>query len=80
MVADTNEQAKAYAAALVEELRGAELRVAIHDADENANPNDRQALLDRVKDVKAELSRVTEKAKPPAKRAERRPRAKKESR
>lgn len=71
-MADTDEQAKAYAAALVEELRAANNSLAAHDADEEANPNDRQALVDRVGDVKTELARVSGKAKALARRAEKR--------
>lgn len=69
-MADTNEQAAAYAAALVEELRGAEIRLAAHDADPDANTDDRQALVDRVADIKAEQARVARKGKHPARRSE----------
>jgi hypothetical protein len=70
---DTDEQAKAYVAALVEELHFANQRVAVHEADEEANPKDKPALLERVKNINAELKRVSGEAKAPAKRAEKRP-------
>jgi hypothetical protein len=77
---DTDEQAKAYAAGLVEELRFAEVNHAVAKDDPNAHPDALKAAADRVKDVKAELHRVAGDAKSPAKRAERRPRKKRESR
>jgi hypothetical protein len=79
-MADTDEQAKAYAAALVEELRFAETKVAVHEADKEANPKDKKALVDRVSDINAELQRISGKAKAPAKRAEKRPARKRQTR
>jgi hypothetical protein len=76
----TDEQAKAYAAGLVEELRFAEVNHAAAKDNPDLHPDAVKAAADRVKDVKAELHRVAGDAKSPAKRAERRPRKKRESR
>jgi hypothetical protein len=79
-MADTNEQTARYVAALVEELRGAKLKVAAHEADDKADPDDKQALVDRVNDVNVELSKYISEAKAPAKRAEQRPASKAQTR
>jgi hypothetical protein len=71
----TDEQAKAYAAGLVEELRFAEVNHAAAKDNPDLHPDAVKAAADRVKDVQAELKRVAGGAKSPAKRAEKRKRA-----
>lgn len=71
-MADTNEQAAQYVQALTEELRFATHNLNVHEADEDADPKNKAALEERVQNIKDELARVSQKAKAPARRAERR--------
>jgi hypothetical protein len=71
-MADTNEQNKAYITGLLAEKAGWEQK-------DDTDPAYKDAAT-TIKKIDAELRRVGHEAKAPAKRAERRPRAKAEKR